>query len=199
MAKLFVLAHPAHRFRDDFFPCGTIVRRAECSQCGANLNRWVAPLQYWWDREFGDPQASLDARHHCFWGQFRFMVDQAGKSLLEQLPAPFTFHGSTMAEGEPLEGQQALSLHLVRIDVSVDADPVESKNRICALCGTFIERRRPITRLRIHNCDVPEHGVFTVRQNGDSGPLFASENGREMLVSSGIRGIGFYPAGRVIG
>ena len=198
MTKLFVLAHPAHRFRDDFFPCGTHVRRPACSECGANRNGWEAPLRYWWDDEFGDPQASLDAGHHCFWGQFRWMVDQTGRSLLQQLPAPLSFHESIMTEGNPLAGQQELTLHHVTINASADADPVESKNRVCETCGRFVERRRAITRLRIDRAKVPDFGIFQVRQNGVPGPIFATESGREMLAATGITGIGYYPAGRLI-
>ena len=82
MEKFYVLGHSSHRLRDDFFPCGTHVKKPPCPACGGNLNELVAPFLFFWDFEFGDPQASIDAGHHCFWGQFQLMVNDQGQRCL---------------------------------------------------------------------------------------------------------------------
>ncbi len=133
-----------HRFCDDYFPCGTHVLRSACRECGVNLNGWRPPLLYWWEFEFGSPQASLDAGHNCFWATFRFMVDEAGKSLLDSLAIPFSFHATKMTEGKKLNGEESLKLKCVTIDCSVKADPIESKISLCPTCGKFAERRRQL-------------------------------------------------------
>lgn len=197
MTRLYVLSNVAHRFRNDFFPCGTHVRRDPCASCEANLNGWSPPLLYWWEYEFGDPRSSLDAGHNCFWGSFRLMVDPIGKSLLSDLTIPFSFHPATMTEGETLFGDQS-SLACVTLDASVCADATECKNTVCETCGRFTERRRQITRLRIPASIIPEFGIFTIKQNGNTGPMFVTEDARDELTNTGIAGIGYYPAGRVI-
>ena len=197
MSKLFVLSNIFHRFRDDFFPCGTHIIRNPCSSCETNVNGWSPPLRYWWDYEFGDPKSSLNANHHCFWGGFRLMVDCEGRALLQNTDIPFNFHPTTMTEGKLLFDQQS-SLTCVTIDSIVEADPVECKNTSCASCGHFIERRRQITRLRISKSIIPDSGVFMIRQNGEFGPMFVTETAREILTQTGLVGIGYYPAGCVI-
>jgi len=198
MSKLFVLSNVFHRYRHDFFPCGTHVRRDPCDSCGVNLNGWTAPLQYWWEYEFGDPQSSCDSQHNCFWGGFRMMVGPAGKALLETLNIPFRFHPTKMTEG-PILFEEQSSLACVTIDSYVNADAVACKNEVCSACGRFKEHRRQITRLRIASSVIPDFGVFKVRQNGETGPMFVTEAARETLNQTGITGIGYYPAGRVIG
>jgi hypothetical protein len=197
MTKLFVLSNVADRFRGDFFPCGTHIHRNPCVSCEANLNGWSPPLLYWWEYEFGEPRSSLNAGHNCFWGGFRMMVDSIGQSMLSNLTIPFIFHPTTMTEGEMLFGDQS-SLVCVTIDASIYADAAECKNAVCEKCGRFTERRRQITRLRIPASVIPKFGVFTIKQNGDTGPMFATEDARAELTNSGITGIGYYSAGRVI-
>lgn len=197
MTKLFVLSNVADRFRDDFFPCGTHIHRNPCVACEANLNGWSPPLLYWWEYEFGEPRSSLNASHNCFWGGFRMMVDSIGQSMLSNLTIPFIFHPTTMTEGEMLFGDQS-SLVCVTIAASINADAAECKNTVCQKCGRFTERRRQITRLRIPASAIPKFGVFTIKQNGDAGPMFATEDARAELTNSGITGIGYYSAGRVI-
>ncbi len=102
-----------------------------------------------------------------------------------------------MTEGEMLFGDQS-SLVCVTIAASINADAAECKNTVCQKCGRFTERRRQITRLRIPASAIPKFGVFTIKQNGDAGPMFATEDARAELTNSGITGIGYYSAGRVI-
>ena len=64
--------------------------------------------------------------------------------------------------------------------------------------GVSSERRRQITRLKIPKADIPESGIFTIKQNGPNGPMFVTESTRARIESTAIVGIGFYPAGRVI-
>ena len=198
MSKFFVLSHPTHRFRDDFFSCGTHVFRPRCNESDANLNGWRASLLYWWEYEFGDPQSSLDARHNCFWGQFRLMVDQVEESVLKESSYPFSFQTAQMTEGASLNGQESIALKSVTVGCSVEADAAASKNAVCPTYGTFSERRRQITRLRVPAANVPDFGIFTIRQNGGSGPMFVTETAHVELTASGITGIGYYPAGRVV-
>ncbi len=197
MENIYLLGHAVHRFRDDFFPCGTHMKKPPCSECGGNLNELVEPLLYFWDFEFGDPQFSVDAGHHCFWGQFRLMVDDRGLSIFESLDLPVEFDRAELAEGRDLARLGGV-LSWLTANETVEADPVTSKNPICEHCGEFTERRRAITRLRIPGSNLPPGGLFTVAQNGAGSPMFVTERTRRTLTEARLAGLGFYPAGRIV-
>ena len=103
-----------------------------------------------------------------------------------------------MTEGKSLNGQESLTLKCVTIDCSIKADPTASQNLVCPKCGTFAERSRQITRLRVPAQNVPDLGVFTIQQNGESGPIFVTEAALARIVATGISGLGAYPAGRIL-
>jgi hypothetical protein len=197
MEKIYVLAHASHRFRDDFFPCGTHVEKPPCRACGGNLNELVDPLLYFWDFEFGDPQFSVNAGHHCFWGQFQLMIDQRGRAILESLDLPFSFSRTKLAEGRDVVGLSG-SRYWATPFTTAEADPIASKNAICRQCGEFTERRRAIARLRIARSNFPPGGVFLVTQNGAWSPTFVTERTRAALAKANLEGLGFYPAGRIV-
>ena len=124
------------------------------------------------------------------------MVNDRGLSIFESLDLPLAFHRTALAEGQDLEGLSG-ALSWLTCHATVEADPVASKNSICDHCGEFTERRRAITRLRIPKSNVPPGGLFTVRQNGTSAPMFITESTRTTLKETVLLGLGCYPAGRV--
>ena len=200
MSKLFILCHPKNRLRNDFFPCGTHIVRPPCSTCEGNCNGWEPPLLYFWEFDFGDPQDSFDAGHQCYWGEFRFMVTDEGRSILESLDNSFGFHETRRNEGKTLKGLPPGSnpFHYVTTGTTAAADVAASDNEVCPECGEFTKRRRPLTRLHIPKQNIPATGIFRVEQSGPHGPTFVTEDARETIVNSGLKGIGFSPAGRVV-
>jgi hypothetical protein len=154
-------------------------------------------LRYFWDFEFGAPQASVDAGHHCYWGDTLLMVNRQGRAILESLGLPIDFYPTELCEGGIPDGlvPDTREFFWALSQCSAVADSVASKNEVCVECGAFTTRRRATARLRIPESDVPAAGVFMVRQNGSRGPTFVTERTKELLCDSGLKGLGFYSAG----
>ena len=197
MKKIYLLGHSSRRFDSDFFPCGTHVIRPPCSSCESNLNGCTGPLLDFWELEFGDPQSSVDANHHCFWGSFFLMVDAFARSTFDALHLPFNYRPTRLKEGPELRWPASTSFDWADLNSEVESDPVASKNQVCDDCGQFTERVG-ITRLRIPAVNIPDSGIFTVAQNGAHSPMFVTEETKARLESTTLKGIGFYPAGRLM-
>jgi hypothetical protein len=197
MEKLFLLAHAAGIYKSDFFPCGTHVLNPACSACDGNLNGLAEPLMYYWDFEFEDPQKSIDADHHCYWGGWLLMVNSGGRTILEGADLPIDFRSTELSEGDLPDGLDHDSYKFFWASTTCEAvaDPIASDNEVCTECGEFKKRRNQITRLRIPKSNIPACGIFTVRQNGAHGPTFVTERTKEKLINSGLRGLAFYSAG----
>lgn len=195
--KIYLLGHSARRFDSDFFPCGTHVIYPPCSRCESNLNGCAEPLLYFWELEFGDPQSSVDAGHHCYWGSFYLMVDAFARSTFDSLHLPFNYRPTRLKEGPELRWPAPTPLYWADLDSEVEADPVASKNQVCDGCGQFSEQVG-ITRLRVPAANIPECGIFSVAQNGAHGPMSVTEETKARLESTPLNGLGFYPAGRLM-
>lgn len=189
----------------DFFYAGTHEVHPPCDVCAVNMNELVSPLLYYWDEEFGTPQLSMDLGHDCFWGELRLMATDNGRAVLENLGLPFEFSATKPVKTRLVRRELIIEympppeneLHWARPTVLADADPEESKNELCIKCGMFITQVRQLTRLRIPKSDATSRGLFSVRQNR-GGPIFVTEDTKAMLCKSGLAGIGFYPAGRIV-
>ena len=205
MNKIYLLAHPTRRFQSDFFYAGTHVIRPQCDACERNMNELIPPLLYYWDEEFGTPQLSMSQGHACFWGGLRLMVTHDGKAILDGLGLPFEYADTKPVRTE-LVGDELIiedlppdenALFWARPTNVADADVRQSDNEVCHKCGNFTEQLRQLTRLRLPRSDATSKGLFTVRQNR-GGPIFLTEDMRALLSESGLTGIGFYPAGRIV-
>lgn len=205
MNKILVLAHPTHRFQSDFGYAGTHVVNPPCDECETNLNELSPPLLYYWDEEFGTPQVSLTQGHDCFWGGLQLMVTGNGRELLEELGLPFEFAPAKLVRASVVRDKlivqelpsPEMGLHWARATNVADADPMQNDNDVCNKCGNFTKQVRQLTRLKLVPSDATSQGVFTVRQN-HGGPIFVTEATKKILSESGLKGVGFYPAGRII-
>jgi hypothetical protein len=169
------------------------------------MNELKQPLLYVWEKEFGTPEVSIREGHEFLWGGSTFMVTANGKSLLSYLNLPFEFLPTQPVKTE-LSGREyrvenlslpESELFWARPTDVADADPEASDNKVCDVCGTFTERVVQLTRLRLFSNDATSRGAFTVRQN-HGGPVFVTEDTKKMIGDSGIKGVGFYPAGKIL-
>lgn len=204
MKKLYVLSHSARRFEDDFVTAGTHVKHPSCSGCGRNMNDLLPPLLYEWDEEFGNPQESINKQHDCYWGEFSLLVTENGRSILEELDLSFEFFEATPVSTS-LVGRNLVIKNLPPPDMKlfqarpatiIDADAAMCSNSLCDVCGKFSQQVRQITRLKLVGNVALQRRVITIRQNRGE-PIFVSEDTKSLIVDSGLKGIGFYPAGRI--
>lgn len=205
MNKIFLLAHETHRFGGDFSYAGTHLRNPPCDACDMNLNELKPPLLYYWDKEFGTPDLSISQGHDCFWGDLCLIVNERGKHILQDLGLPLDFGDTKHVKTKVVRREllieylppPEMTLYWAWATNAADADPLLSGNEVCCECGQFTKHLRQLTRLKIPASDATSQGVFSVRQNG-GGPIFVTEEIRDVLKGSGLKGIGFYPAGRIV-
>ncbi len=200
--KIYLLGHTVHRLKSDF--ASVTAGSPRCDLCDISIGEHSPPLRFYWDFEFGVPQRAFDDNHDFYWGSFQLIVTDRGRQRVEQARLNLAFVDIELVETSLSQDElvvtpcasQPTGLHWARPVQSVAAVANES-NRICSKCNKFIDTPRQLTRLIVRHDSVTHDELFSIRQNRGE-PMFATETLKNRLSEMGLRGIGFYPAGRLV-
>lgn len=206
MNKLFLLAHPFKRFRQDFFTrVLSVPGRHMCLECRREFEDAPEAIEvaYYWDTEFERPEESFDAGHHCFWGGFRMIVSGLGRERLSRVEELFVFSEATEIPCEEIpvfnhsRKDELAPYFWVRPRITLDVDRVENKIELCNGCGKFRDSPQQVTRIRIPKNSGANARCFSIMENR-AFAMFVTEELRLELESIDLKGIGFYPAGSLV-
>lgn len=206
MNKLFLLAHPFERFKQDYFTrVLSLPRRHMCLECKREFEETPEEINiaYYWDTEFGRPEESFDAGHHCFWGEFRMIVSCLGRERLSRMEELFVFNEAKEIPCEEIpvfnhsRKDELAPYFWVRPRITLEVDRVENKIEICSSCNRFRDSPQQVTRIRIPKNFGANARCFSIKENR-AFAMFVTEEFRHELESMDLKGIGFYPAGSLV-
>jgi hypothetical protein len=202
MSRLYLIANSYGRFHSELGIAGEGFSSPSCEACAYPVTSPPAILKYFWDTGFGSPDRAIRNQHDIFWCEFAILasaatVDRALSADVSIEAVPADCVASDEAASRYGIRKHHYDLPLMWLRPLIKIDVAGTRYPICRKCGKFGDEAWRVTRLEVRRRDLPRHGVFQITQNRGF-PSFVTEEGRNAIVQTGLRGVSFYPAGRVI-
>jgi hypothetical protein len=200
MNNVYLLANSFDRFHSELGGCNKPSKI--CEGCGYPIIDTSAPSCFFWDKKFGFSTRSIKEGNAVFWAEFSMLATSFGVDILQSLKLPISVKDAKCLSGidafkrYEIEAED-IAIPLFSIKPSCSVDIASTNLRICESCGKFADHAWRINGLNISREALQQGELFMLNQNRGS-QVFATEEIKKCIDESGIKGIGFYKAGRIL-
>lgn len=201
MGKIWLLGNPYDRFHSELGVVSDGITRPPCDVCGYPLGE-PRGFDCFWDTGLGAPDRAIGDWHDVFWCEFAMLAAAASVDRVKEADMAVRVVPARCMAGDEAATRFGIpkkdfALELAWLEPLQAIDVSDVRFPTCRQCGKFADEAWRLTRLEVRRGVLPEHGIFRLNQNRGF-PSFITDEGKTSLLRTGLRGIGFHPAGRVV-